>query len=99
MRAPQPFSYIIEHIPDPHPVFSFIKAHGPVDDREAYGTLNMGAGFAIYVKEGDVEKVLSIATRLGLNALRAGRIESSQEKQVIIKPLGLEYSGSTLGIR
>jgi phosphoribosylformylglycinamidine cyclo-ligase len=99
MRPPQPFSYIIEQIPVPHPVFSFIKEQGPVDDKEAYGTLNMGAGFALYISERDVEKTLVIAKRLGISALRAGWIESSQERRVVIKPLGLEYLGSTLGIR
>ena len=99
MRAPQPFTYLIENIPDPHPVFSFIKEQGPVDEKEAYGTLNMGAGFALYVSERDVEKILNIAPRFGISALRAGRIESSPEKRVVIQPLGLEYLGSTLGIR
>jgi phosphoribosylformylglycinamidine cyclo-ligase len=99
MRAPQPFAYIIDHIPVPHPVFSFIQEHGPVDDKEAYANLNMGAGFALYVRESDVGKVLAIASRLGMSALRAGTIESSQVKKVVIHPLGLEYLGSTLGVR
>jgi phosphoribosylformylglycinamidine cyclo-ligase len=93
MRATQPFAYVIERIPVPHPVFSFIQKHGPVDDREAYANLNMGAGFALYVREGDVEKLLSIARSLGMSALRAGTVESSQVKKVVIDPLGLEYLG------
>ena len=99
MRATQPFAYVIDHIPVPHPVFSFIQEHGPVDDKEAYANLNMGAGFALYVGESDVEKVLTIAHFLGMFALRAGTIESSKVKRVMIKPLGLEYLGSTLGVR
>jgi phosphoribosylformylglycinamidine cyclo-ligase len=99
MRATQPFAYIIDHIPVPHPVFSFIQEHGPVDDKEAYANLNMGAGFALYVRDSDVKKVLAIASRLGMSALRAGTIESSQVKKVAIHPLGLEYLGSTLGVR
>lgn len=99
MRATQSFTYIIEQIPVPHPVFSFIQEHGPVDDREAYANLNMGAGFALYVRERDVDKLLHIAHSLGMSALRAGTIEESQVKKVIIRPLGLEYLGSTLGVR
>src|SRR5512136_46587 len=99
MRATQSFAYIIDHIPLPHPVFSFIQEHGPVDDQEAYANLNMGAGFALYVGERDVEKVLTIAHALGMFALRAGVIESSKVKRVIIRPLGLEYLGSTLRVR
>ena len=99
MRATQPFAYIMDHIPVPHPVFSFIQEHGPVDDREAYANLNMGAGFALYVRESDVAKLLSVAHSLGLSALRAGAIASSKIKKVTISPLGLEYLGSTLGVR
>jgi phosphoribosylformylglycinamidine cyclo-ligase len=99
MRATQPFAYIIDHIPVPHPVFSFIQEHGPVDDKEAYANLNMGAGFALYVRESDVAKLLSIAHSLNIFALRAGTIESSKVKRVIIHPLGIEYLGSTLGVR
>jgi len=99
MRATQSFAYIIDHIPVPHPVFSFIQEHGPVDNKEAYANLNMGAGFALYVRESDVAKLLSSAHSLNMFALRAGRIESSEVKRVIIQPLGIEYLGSTLGVR
>jgi len=99
MRATQPFKYIIDHIPVPHPVFSFIQEHGPVDNMEAYANLNMGAGFALYVRESDVVKVLAIAHSLGMPASRAGTIEAGKVKRVTINPLGLEYLGSTLGVR
>ncbi len=99
MRATQPFSYIIDHIPAPHPVFSFIQEHGPVDDKEAYANLNMGAGFALYVRDIDVRKVLATAHLLDMSALQAGTIESGKVKRVIINPLGLEYLGQTLGVR
>jgi phosphoribosylformylglycinamidine cyclo-ligase len=99
MRATQLFAYVIDHIPVPQPVFSFIKEHGPVDDREAYANLNMGGGFALYVRERDVAKLLSIAHSLGMSALWAGTIVSSEIKKVVIRPLGLEYLGSTLGVR
>jgi phosphoribosylformylglycinamidine cyclo-ligase len=99
MRATQPFAYIIDHIPVPQPVFSVIQEYGPVDDQEAYANLNMGAGFALYVREYDVVKILPIARSLGMFASRAGTIESSKVKRVTIHPLGLEYLGSTLGVR
>jgi phosphoribosylformylglycinamidine cyclo-ligase len=99
MRATQSFAYIIDHIPVPQPVFSFIQEYGPVDDREAYANLNMGAGFALYVRESDARKVLSIAHSLGMSASRAGTIEASKVKRITIHPLGLEYLGSTLSVR
>lgn len=98
MRAPQPFTYVIDALPAPLPIFDFIQEHGPVDDAEAYGNLNMGAGFALYVHQNDVWKVDEAAKALGLRAFRAGRVESG-EKKVIIKPKGLEYAGATLAVR
>lgn len=98
MRATQPFTYVIDHLPKQLPVFDFIQKHGPVSDEEAYGNFNMGAGFALYVSEPDVAKVCETALNLGLCAFWAGHIESG-DKNVVIKPKDLEYSGSTLGVR
>jgi hypothetical protein len=46
-----------------------------------------------------VRRVLAIAHSLGMPASRAGTIESSKAKKVIINPLGIEYLGSALGVR
>ena len=100
MRAVEPFVYVIEHIPEPQPVFSFIQENGPVDNREMYGNFNMGAGFAVYVQESDVEKVISIAKQNSIRAFQAGYIrQKGKEKKVIIQPMELEYLGSTLSVR
>ncbi len=98
MRATPPFTYVIERLPKEPLIFDFLQRHGPVDDREAYGNLNMGAGFALYVGQSDIERVLDVARGLGLGALVAGHIENG-EKRVIIKPKGLEYAGETLMVR
>lgn len=100
MRATQPFDYIIDRTPEPQPVFRFLQEHGLVDDEEAYGNLNMGAGFALYVPENEVERITAMAESLKMTVLHAGYIERSRgEKRVLIKPKGLEYLGSTLGVR
>lgn len=99
MRARQPFAYIVEQIPRQLPIFDFLQEHGPVDDTEAYANFNMGAGFALYVPETDIEKIQEAAGRLGFVALRAGHIEQSNTKKVIIEPKNLEYLGPTLGVR
>ncbi len=104
MRATQSFAYIVENLPIQQPIFEFIQKHGPVDDEEAYGNFNMGAGFALYVSEADVIKVWDVfsyfpKTLKPFRALYAGHIERSDKKKVAIKPKGLEYSGATLGVR
>jgi phosphoribosylformylglycinamidine cyclo-ligase len=95
MRATQMFAYVVEALPRQLPIFDFMQEHGPVDDGEAYGNLNMGAGFVLYVPEADVEKVLEVEK----DAVVAGHVENSDTKKVVIKPKGLEYLGSTLGVR
>lgn len=99
MRATQPFAYIIEDLPSPQPIFNFLQEYGPVDDKEAYGNFNMGAGFALYVPESDIIKVQSAAALVGLTAFCSGHIEQIDTKKVVIKPKNLEYVGSTLGVR
>lgn len=100
MRAPQPFAYVIDVLPRQRPIFSFIQKYGPVDDREAYGNLNMGAGFALIVPESDLDKVREVCrTNTSGAVFKAGHVEKSDRKKVIIKPVGLEYTGETLAVR
>lgn len=99
MRATQPFAYIVECLPKQLSIFKFLQKYGPIDDMEAYGNFNMGAGFALYVPEKDIEKVQKIAKNLGFCALYAGHIEQCDTKKVAIKPKNLEYLGSTLNVR
>jgi len=99
MRARESFAYLVDTVPVPQPVFEFIQSVGNVDDAEAYGNLNMGAGFAIYLPEKDVPTVLDVVKGFPFAALRAGHIETSPAKRVLIVPKGLEYSSDTLAVR
>jgi phosphoribosylformylglycinamidine cyclo-ligase len=105
MRATQPFTYLIETLPTRLPIFDFLQKHGPVDDKEAYGNLNMGAGFALYVTEVQADEVVDVARKLGLRAFVAGHIEDGPKK-VIIKPVkteefpdGLTFDEKSLAVR
>jgi phosphoribosylformylglycinamidine cyclo-ligase len=113
MRATQPFAYVIEALPSQQLIFEFIQKHGPVDDEEAYGNFNMGAGFTLYVPEKDFRKVDEVHRYVFdefhpsgfytkshcFDVLCAGHIERSDKRKVVIRPKGLEYLGSTLGVR
>lgn len=98
MRASQPFTYVIKRLPRQLPIFNFLQKYGPVDNTEAYGNFNMGAGFALYVSEFVPQKVLAVASNLHFGALIAGHIESG-EKKVVIQPIGLEFAADTLAVR
>lgn len=97
MRAPQLFSYVIEKLPTQLPIFDFIQEHGPVSDEEAYGNLNMGAGFAMFISPKEVEKLYQIKT--DLKWFVAGYVEQSSVKRVVIQPKNLEYKAETLAVR
>ena len=99
MRAADPFAYIIDHVPNPQPVFEFMQAQGNIDDAEAYGNFNMGAGFALYVPAKDATVVMEIAEGFPFKAMRAGHIEKSATKKVLIVPKEIEYSADTLRLR
>lgn len=106
MRAPQPFSYIIETLPRQQPLFAFLQEHGPITNREAYGNLNMGAGFALFVSPKDTSLVHGVCDQYNAKVLantlimtRAGHIEASAEKRVFIVPKGIEFKGEELKVR
>ena len=98
MRHRAPFTYQIDVLPPVPPVLRFIQQHAAIDDREAYGNLNMGAGFALFIASADAERTLQIARRAGVNALIAGRIDNGP-KRIVIAPLQLTFSGDDLHVR
>jgi phosphoribosylformylglycinamidine cyclo-ligase len=100
MRLDRPFVYRISHLGPVPPVFAFLMERGPVEQREAYATFNMGAGFAVYVRPDDALAVLRIAHSLRHEAWQAGVVEEQGgRKAVEIEPLGITFEGDTLQVR
>jgi phosphoribosylformylglycinamidine cyclo-ligase len=100
MRLDQPFVYRITTLGPVPPVFQFIMQQGPVEEREAYATFNMGAGFAIYVRPGDVGRTLRLAQSLRHTAWHAGYVqEQGGRKAVEIVPLNISFESDTLQVR
>jgi phosphoribosylformylglycinamidine cyclo-ligase len=100
MRLAEPFVYRIRTLPTTPPVFHFLAETGPIEPSEAYATFNMGVGFAVYVREGDAETALGIASAEGYEAWRAGTVyKEGGRKAVEIEPLGLVYEAETLQLR
>lgn len=99
MRANRPLSYIIDNIPEPQPVFGFIQTHSRNDDRHMYETFNMGAGFAVFMPEANIEQAQRIAREnQGMNSIKAGYVEEGP-RQVVIRPKQITYQAETLQIR
>ncbi len=98
MRAERELTYRITALPDVPEVLAYLADAARLSSEEAYATLNMGAGFALFVGEGEGEQFVAIAASLGIAALRAGRIELGP-RRVVIEPLRIEYAAETLEIR
>ena len=98
MRGRPKFTYVLEKIFDPQPVFAFIQKHANLDDYEMYQTYNMGQDYVIFVPSKDVEKTLKIIKKNKFVGLDAGYVDK-REKQVIIKPKNLVFKGDTLDLR
>ena len=85
-------------MPDVPPVLRFIQQHARQDDREAYSTLNMGAGFAIFVAAADAQRTVEVAHAQGVPALVAGQVEAGP-KELLIEPLGIRFGNDDLQLR
>ena len=99
MRAQQNFRYVVKNLPVPQEIFTFMQSSGNVSDREAYGNLNMGAGYAFFVPQENVERVLQVAAELGFEAMVAGYVEESDGRSVYLEPLNLNYDADELKVR
>ncbi len=101
MRATEPFRYIIERVQDVLPVFLFLQEHAHLNDKEMYGTFNMGSGFALYVDPNDSQKVIDICEKCNIRAIDAGVVEKAQnnEKSILIADIGIEFTEESLKIR
>ena len=98
MRHPAELKYRVRRVPPVPPVLEFLQAQGGMSARDAYGTFNMGAGFALFVARADVAATIAAAERAGLAAWHAGDVEAGA-KSLVIEPLGLEYAASDLHLR
>ena len=98
LRHPAAHTYRIHTLPPVTPVLKFIQQHARQDDREAYSTFNMGAGFALFVKAEEAQRAVDIAVALGIPAWVAGQIEAGPKK-LVIEPLGIEFGDDALQLR
>jgi phosphoribosylformylglycinamidine cyclo-ligase len=98
MRHPSTLTYRLDAVPERTPVLDFAQRECGLDDHEAYGTLNMGAGCALCLDPADATRAVEIANGLGVRALVAGRVEAGP-RGVVIEPLGVEFAGDELQLR
>lgn len=98
MRHPGRFTYRISEVPPVPEVLRFMVDETRQTAEEAYGSLNMGAGFALFVRPEDGEAAVACAEAQGIRAWIAGVVEDGP-RQVVIEPLGVTLSGESLTLR
>jgi len=98
MRHKKELTYRITNLPPVLKVLKFIVDHGNLDNKEAYGNLNMGTGFAIFVPESDVAQVLKLAEAHNIKAYNYGVVEDG-EKKVILEPKNITFKKESLQVR
>jgi phosphoribosylformylglycinamidine cyclo-ligase len=79
-------------------VLTFLAERAGLGLREAYGTFNMGAGFALVIEAGAGVAAVATAERCGYGALLAGRVEPGR-RRVRVEPLGIAYESGELELR
>lgn len=98
MRAERDAGYVIERLPEVPPVLTFLAEHARLSPLDAYGTFNMGAGYALLVAAEHAAATLAVAEQAGFSLLDAGYVAPGP-RRVVIEPLGLEFAGDSLAIR
>jgi phosphoribosylformylglycinamidine cyclo-ligase len=98
LRHPKSLSYVVHTLPPVPPVLAYIQNQARMDDREAYSTLNMGAGFALFVPAAQAQRCVDVARGAGIDAWVAGTVGAGP-KQLEIVPLGLRFEAEDLALR
>jgi phosphoribosylformylglycinamidine cyclo-ligase len=98
LRHPKALRYQVHTVPPVPPVLRFIQAQAGMDTAEAYGTLNMGAGFALFVPAAQAERAAQVAREAGVAAWVAGEVQAGP-KELLVPPLGLRFAAEDLQLR
>jgi phosphoribosylformylglycinamidine cyclo-ligase len=98
LRHPKALTYRIHTVPPVPPLLRFIQQQAQHDAAQAYGTLNMGAGFALFVAAQDAERAVAVAQAQGVPAWVVGSVEAGV-KRLLIEPLSVVFEGDTLQLR
>ncbi len=98
LRHPAGLRYVIDSVPPVPEVLDFVVQHAGLDTTEAYGTFNMGAGFALFVEPGDAARCVEVARACGIEAWHAGRVEAGP-KSLVVDPIGLRFEADALQLR
>ncbi len=91
MRHPGEFTYRIKFWPEISALYAFIMKHARMEIKPAFRAINMGVGYAVFVRPNDVEKFIRAGQQVGVPVWDGGVVEQG-ERQVIIEPFGISIA-------
>ncbi len=97
MRPRRELTYEITALPEVPEVLTFLAQQSQMSAAEAYRTLNMGCGFAVYSAAGTGETVVELAAALGLRARVAGGVREGP-RQVILSPVAVRFGSDDMDL-
>jgi phosphoribosylformylglycinamidine cyclo-ligase len=83
-RADAPVGYVLDNLPEPHPIFRLLQLYGALSDEEMYFTYNMGIGFCVVLAPEDADAAHLIARKHGSQSFAIGYTVKDPEKKVRI---------------
>ena len=83
-RANAPMGYVLDKLPEPHPIFRLIQEHGGVSDEDMYFTYNMGIGFCVIVVPEHADRAQAIARKHNSPCSVIGHTMSDPERKVLL---------------
>ena len=92
-RIQAPMGFVIEHLPEPPPIFRLIQARGRVSEAEMYHVFNMGVGFCVVTAPAAAAPVHAIARQHGVTAYDLGHAVADPERRLRVTPKHLVSAG------
>ncbi|RLI03440.1 phosphoribosylformylglycinamidine cyclo-ligase [Candidatus Bathyarchaeota archaeon] len=89
LRVGEGYGYVLENLPQPHPIFKLIQKIGKIPEEEMYSVYNMGVGFCIVTSKEDADKVIDIAEKHKTKAYKLGFAVKDPERKLYLKSVKL----------
>ena len=97
MRPRRELTYRVDRLPEVPEVLAFLVEQTEMSPADAYSTLNMGCGFAVYCAAGAGGAVVDAASELGFSAEVAGRVEAGP-RRVVLPEVDVLFEGEALDL-
>lgn len=89
VRTRKGIGYVLEHLPEPPPIFALIQRLGQIAETEMYRVFNMGIGFCVVVPEGERRQVSDLLKQEGIACYPLGYVAEDPERKILIPPKGM----------